>query len=209
MERIAKNKFDGYEVAPCLTLKDDGREPYTESYETIAERDAAIQSWPGSGHEDFWTLYGHRDGQGVEAIGDFTSERAALDVLYSITGANMLCAHGRSFYQLPERQSSVDLMDPAALASLILKNASDHLYENIPAGTQLDLCPEFRTIQWLEERRGNLPGGSPDSVYLIGDQPTTCPKCGARTEYKELDGGRQDHACMQCGFHFIAEPVRH
>src|SRR5262245_31804316 len=34
----------------------------------------------------FWTLYGHINGQGVEAIGDFHSREAAEEVHYRITG---------------------------------------------------------------------------------------------------------------------------
>ena len=37
-------------------------------------------------------------------------------------------------------------------------------------------------------------------LYICGDQPTTCPTCGRRTEY-EQDRDVQHHSCM-CGKHF-------
>jgi hypothetical protein len=48
-------------------------------------------------------------------------------------------------------------------------------------------------------------------VYLMGDQPTTCPICGARTEItkKLLDSPEkiQYHKCfsMECKYEFILE----
>jgi hypothetical protein len=48
-------------------------------------------------------------------------------------------------------------------------------------------------------------------VFLLDDeQPTTCPHCGSRTDFDELDTGghTQHHRCLNvstCGFEFIAE----
>ena len=46
-------------------------------------------------------------------------------------------------------------------------------------------------------------------IYLIGDQPTTCPKCGARTHFDQFEEGQemyQVHCCInpECGLAFIA-----
>lgn len=43
-------------------------------------------------------------------------------------------------------------------------------------------------------------------TYLDGDPPTTCPKCGARTEWEE-HGNQQLHSCPRprCQFKFLAE----
>ena len=41
----------------------------------------------------------------------------------------------------------------------------------------------------------------------LTDEITTCPKCGARTDYEETGGpdGEQRHKCLNshCGFEFI------
>lgn len=47
----------------------------------------------------------------------------------------------------------------------------------------------------------------PAPVYLIGEEVMTCPRCGSRTEFDELDHGRQRHTCLfsSCGYEFYAE----
>lgn len=39
---------------------------------------------------------------------------------------------------------------------------------------------------------------------LIGDQPMTCPKCGARTDWEMQEDGTQVHTCLGCGNEFLA-----
>lgn len=46
------------------------------------------------------------------------------------------------------------------------------------------------------------PGLVRDTYYL-SDQPTTCPKCGARTQF--TDGPQQAHMCGPCDYVFLAE----
>ena len=38
-------------------------------------------------------------------------------------------------------------------------------------------------------------------VYLASDQPTTCPKCGGRTNFTESDS-TQYNVCVYCGYQF-------
>lgn len=49
----------------------------------------------------------------------------------------------------------------------------------------------------------------PSSIILLSDQPTTCPKCGARTDFENDPNNvkRQFHQCLnlKCSFQFIAE----
>lgn len=49
----------------------------------------------------------------------------------------------------------------------------------------------------------NLP------IYTLGDndQPTECPKCGARTEFTEIHDEKetQVHLCLGCEYEFILE----
>lgn len=70
--------FDNYEVHGCKDFfahaKNDGaRYKYTEQVE--------------DGEATFWTLYGHITGEGVQAIGDFKTRRAAEEVMALIVGS--------------------------------------------------------------------------------------------------------------------------
>jgi len=48
-------------------------------------------------------------------------------------------------------------------------------------------------------------------IYLMGDQPTTCPKCGARTEQRlrieDFHNDSQFHICLsnECNYQFLVE----
>lgn len=33
-------------------------------------------------------------------------------------------------------------------------------------------------------------------LHVMGEEPTTCPKCGARTIFTEDDNGTQHHGCL-------------
>lgn len=42
--------------------------------------------------------------------------------------------------------------------------------------------------------------------YILGDQPTTCGLCGARTDFDVEDDDTQIHQCLnrECRYQFIA-----
>lgn len=43
-------------------------------------------------------------------------------------------------------------------------------------------------------------------IFLMNDQPTTCPHCGVRTEWVDLpfvEYVQQHHTCPRCGFEFL------
>lgn len=40
---------------------------------------------------------------------------------------------------------------------------------------------------------------------LDNEQPPTCPKCGARTDFEENEDGTQAHTCLNCKFQFTGE----
>jgi hypothetical protein len=42
-----------------------------------------------------------------------------------------------------------------------------------------------------------------DHVILDNDQPTTCPKCGCRTEDDHLMSNKQINHCTHCHYTFI------
>lgn len=60
--------FDDYEIHPC---KDYG---------------GCVEQVGDEGEADFWSLYGHIPGQGLECIGDFKTRQQAEEVLQRITG---------------------------------------------------------------------------------------------------------------------------
>lgn len=69
-------QFDAYEIHGCQCLDDAGLpDPNGISVETCTDAQA-----------QFWTLYGHIPGEGVQAIGDFASREAEEEVFYRITG---------------------------------------------------------------------------------------------------------------------------
>ena len=43
---------------------------------------------------DVWTLYGHINGEGVQAIGDFANREAAEEVFFRITGVKFTGSYG-------------------------------------------------------------------------------------------------------------------
>jgi hypothetical protein len=42
--------------------------------------------------------------------------------------------------------------------------------------------------------------------YILGDHPTTCGLCGARTDFDVEEDDTQIHQCLnrECGYQFIA-----
>lgn len=37
------------------------------------------------------------------------------------------------------------------------------------------------------------------------DQPETCPKCGLRTEFIEIDDTKQQHKCTDCLYEYFLD----
>ena len=66
--------YDDYEISPC-TRTEEPDSPGKFYFEVCEPEEA-----------DVWTLYGHIDGEGAEAIGDFTTREAAEQVYFHITG---------------------------------------------------------------------------------------------------------------------------
>jgi hypothetical protein len=71
-----RQPYDNYEISPCCRLDEDGNpDPNGNTYEVCEPHEA-----------DVWTLYGHLDGEGVQAIGDFATRDDAEEAFYCITG---------------------------------------------------------------------------------------------------------------------------
>jgi hypothetical protein len=66
--------FDNYEISPCKRYEEPDS-PGKFYFEVCAAAEA-----------DVWTLYGHINGEGVQAIGDFSTREHAKEVYSCITG---------------------------------------------------------------------------------------------------------------------------
>jgi hypothetical protein len=66
--------FDNYEISPCRRYEEPDN-PGKFFFEVCEPHEA-----------DVWTLYGHIEGEGVEAIGDFPTCVAAKEFFFRITG---------------------------------------------------------------------------------------------------------------------------
>jgi hypothetical protein len=66
--------YDNYEISPCWRYEEPDS-PGKFYFEVCKPEEA-----------DVWTLYGHISGEGVQAIGDFASRKAAEQVYTRITG---------------------------------------------------------------------------------------------------------------------------
>jgi hypothetical protein len=66
--------YDNYEISQCRRF--DEPDPPGRFYFEVCEPHEA----------DIWTLYGHIEGEGVQAIADFSSRDAAEQLYFRITG---------------------------------------------------------------------------------------------------------------------------
>ena len=78
--RIPVRRFEAYEIAPCIPVAvNDGITCYERQDDlrqlTRKERAGLI-----------WSLYGWRQGEGVQCIGDFQKQQHAIEIYSGITG---------------------------------------------------------------------------------------------------------------------------
>jgi hypothetical protein len=66
--------FDNYEISPCKRYEETGS-PGKFYFEVCEPKEAEV-----------WTLYGHVNGEGVQAIGDFINRDNAEETFFRITG---------------------------------------------------------------------------------------------------------------------------
>src|SRR5271156_139778 len=66
--------FDNYEISPC-TRTEEPDSPGKCYFEVCEPHEA-----------DVWTLYGHINGEGAQAIGDFATREHAEETYFGITG---------------------------------------------------------------------------------------------------------------------------
>jgi hypothetical protein len=117
----AKPVYDNYEISGCREL-DDGAGRYVE---TCVDSEA-----------QFWTLYGHINGQGVEAIGDFSSREAAEEAHYRITGSPYTGENEAARLRL--MHAAPNLRDALRAALPFVQKWSDWVYQCEDYGEKSD-----------------------------------------------------------------------
>jgi len=128
-----------------------------------------------------------------------------------------------SLNKLQELKSSAE---PGSknLLNLGSNNYGNYLLEVPDRPKNWDVCLKF--LKWLNTETGTLAarkkeknmkkigtseggGVKPLDIYFIGDQPTTCPNCGARTKFEPVpqEDGKliERHECLNCLYEFIME----
>ena len=95
--------YDNYEISPC-TRTEEPDKPGHFYFEVCEPHEA-----------DVWTLYGHIDGEGVEAIGDFATREHAEEVFRRITGIHFtgsreVLARLRVMHAAPELLEAIPLL---------------------------------------------------------------------------------------------------
>ena len=95
--------YDNYEISPC-TRTEESDKPGHFYFEVCEPHEA-----------DVWTLYGHMDGEGVEAIGDFATREHAEEVFRRITGIHFtgsreVPARLRVMHAAPELLEAIPLL---------------------------------------------------------------------------------------------------
>ena len=99
--------FDNYEISPCRRFEEPDR-PGCFWFEVCDPEEA-----------DVWTLYGHSEGEGVTAIGDFACRQAAEEVYHRFTG--------QPFPGSYQADAHIRRMHLAGAAFAVLERAADEL----------------------------------------------------------------------------------
>jgi hypothetical protein len=104
--------FDNYEISPCRRYEEPDS-PGKFYFEVCEPHEA-----------DVWTLYGHVNGEGVQAIGDFTNRESAEEIFCRITGLKFTGS-----YQA-DAHLRIMHMGPKLLTAL--KELAEHANEDCP-----------------------------------------------------------------------------
>jgi hypothetical protein len=105
--------YDNYEISPCRRYEEpDSPQKF---YFEVCEPDEA----------DVWTLYGHINGEGVQAIGDFTNREAAEEVFYHITGLKFTGSY--------KADTHLRVMRTGQKLLIALRELAEHADEDCPA----------------------------------------------------------------------------
>lgn len=178
--------YDNYEISGCRRIGDRADSPA----EPCGDADA-----------QFWTLYGHIDGQGVEAIGDFATREAAEDVYSRMTG--------QAFTGEYEADARLRLMHAAPR----LRDALQGMLEVFVDSDQLADFEDMATVRAARTAlaaAGEPPGNASLLRPASAEQNTNClegiqcPDCGNHESFRiaaatiahVTDDGVADHGDM-------------
>ena len=170
--------YDNYEISGCYRLNDEG-EPDPDG--------SSVERCDDDSQAQFWTLYGHIDGQGAQAIGDFPSRADAEQVYRRIvgepfTGSYEAGARLRLMHAAPEllaacqlvvaRLENGDLAEPALSCAIAVHQATE-------------ACPPWVSAEpdiqrWLARTQRIA------SIWCVEDMQCLRPDLNARETWEVL-----------------------
>ena len=131
--------YDNYEISPC-TRTEEPDKPGHFFFEVCEPREA-----------DVWTLYGHIDGEGVEAIGDFATREHAEEVFRRITGIHFtgsreVPARLRVMHAAPELLRALEdlLGDLPSVQGGVCQHCGREYQDIFSGDCPSDDCPSFK-----------------------------------------------------------------
>ena len=174
--------YDNYEITGCRRLDRAGLpDPEGISTETCDDADA-----------QFWTLYGHIDGRGVEAIGDFADREHAEEVFQRIvgepfTGSYEAGSRLRLLYAAPrllsacrmvvERWESGDLAEAARTCQAAIDEASTAppwVSAEVDVHAVLARRRQIAIVWDVEDVQSVRPDLSDDKAWQVLQQTSQC-----------------------------------
>jgi hypothetical protein len=103
--------FDNSEIGPCRCFEEPDS-PGRFYFEVCEPLEA-----------DVWTLYGHIQGEGVESIGDFGTEKAAEEIYFRIVGQPFTGSYRLTAARLRLMHAASGLLEALRLAQRALNTA--------------------------------------------------------------------------------------
>lgn len=151
------NRFQAYEVSHCRENTDGTCEVMTlPDVEAIAN-DATDPHFVRA----FWTVYGWHEGHGVEAIGDYPTQKDALDILGLILGVTIAPFEGTTETFTLDGKVWHTGLAPLPAAERMVKDLADVIEAHLVHG-DVDLN------KWVLKARG-LIGDLPEGTVIPED----------------------------------------
>jgi len=135
--------YDNYEISPCRQYEEPDS-PGKFYFEVCKPEEA-----------DVWTLYGHINGKGVEAIGDFPTRDAAVQVYSRITGQEFTASYEADAH-LRVMHAGAKLLEASTLALRQLRE----FYLDNDSQAILDLKAA------IAEATGGAPSAPPKPIVI-------------------------------------------
>ena len=141
--------FNNYEISPCHRYEEP--DSPGKFYFEVCEPEEA----------DVWTLYGHIDGEGVQAIGDFATREDAEEMFSMITGipfggALDIAEHLRAMHAAPKMLAALEnlLGDLPSVQNGHCCHCGRDYEADLTGNCPSDDCPSFVARTAIAEATG-------------------------------------------------------